>query len=96
MGDRTAMKEWGQFALKYGPAWALLLLFVYFTLVDIKQSQADSQRQHDDLKYAIGQMQDITGQSHMAQERILYVLRRSCVNTAQTSTDRDACLRDRD
>ena len=96
MGDKEAMKEWGQFALKHGPAWALAAFLVVFLVVDVKQSQASMQQQHDELAQAVGQMKDITGQSHMAQERILYVLRRSCVNTAKTPQDRDACLRDRD
>ena len=86
--------------VKSGP-WALLaVVLVVFYLGKVDPAIAMIQAEHREMRAedaaSDASVKNVMGQVLMAIERSNYLERRNCLNTARSTSDRDACLKDRD
>ena len=86
--------------VKSGP-WALLaVVLVVFYLGKVDPAIATIQAEHREMRAedaaSDASVKNVMGQVLMAIERSNYLERRTCLNTARSTSDRDACLKDRD
>lgn len=76
---------------------AVIALYLVYRLSNGLDSVADELRlraqEHISQNANIDSIKQITGQSDMAQQQILYVLQTLCVNGARTDSQRADCLR---
>ena len=90
------MKFWTEMTMKLGVPSAIALLLTYAMITNSKDEHHAIDVELKSLRQSVIGVTDIVGQSHMVQDRTLYVLRRICVNEARTPNDRDACLKDQE
>ena len=96
----TGVDVWKAIA-KYGLPTAILIPLLYFQVVETRsnqkelaQAQASIVREQQLLGAGILKLADRVGEQHMLSEKILLVLRVSCINDAKTISDRNECLRE--
>jgi hypothetical protein len=77
-----------------GAIFAGILLGVF--IGDVRADQKKNRDEHGRIEQELTQMQNVVGQLLMSQERMVYLQRRQCINTAQTPSDRELCARDRE
>jgi len=64
-----------------------------FFLADVRADQAATRTEHTMMREDIAAMKNITGQSDMSQQLILYVLTTMCVNAAKSDFQRSECVK---
>ena len=78
---------------KSGP-WAVVAgVLIGVFVFDVRVGLTEGRQQHADILNAMQSMENIAGQTDMAQQQVLYVLQTMCVNAAETATQRDNCQR---
>ena len=92
--SEAEMKFWTELTMKLGVPSAIALLLTYAMITSSQDEHRSIDVELKSLRQTVVGVVDVVGQSHMVQDRTLYVLRRICVNEARTPADRDACLRD--
>jgi hypothetical protein len=71
-----------QLALKWGPAWALTALLIYFMMGSVTTSQAET---HALLSQHVND-------ARLDAQRIVSILKANCLNEADTDGERALCL----
>lgn len=79
--------------VKVGVPAALLTFVIVWLTGDFNVRLRAIETQHVDISGGVTAIKEITGQSDMAQQQILYVLQTLCVNQARTDAHRSDCLR---
>ncbi len=87
------MKEWVTIFARYGFAGLVAGVLLYVVVGQVMASQSRLLDEHAAMRTEITSVKEITGQSDMAQQQILYVLQTMCVNAAKTDYQRSECLR---
>lgn len=87
--NETAMK----ILAKSGP-WAVVAgVLIGVFVFDVRVGLTEGRNQHGAILKAVEDIENIAGQTDMAQQQILYVLQTMCVNVSDTETERDNCQR---
>ena len=87
--NETALKV----LAKSGP-WAVVAgVLIGVFVFDVRVGLTEGRQQHADILNAMQSMENIAGQTDMAQQQVLYVLQTMCVNAAETAQQRDNCQR---
>lgn len=87
--DWTILREFA----KYGFVGLIAGILLIFFLTETWANQRTAEIAHHDIKEAVTSIKDITGQSDMTQQQILWILEVICVNGADTPSARADCLR---
>lgn len=85
-------KEWFQQLGKYGFAGLVAGFLLYVFVYDVRAAQALLREEHRAMRQSVDAVVNISGQSDMAQQQILFVLQTMCVNAARSDDQRDRCL----
>ena len=85
-----------QVFLRFGIAgiFAGVLLGVF--IADVRADQAKNRDEHTLILQRVTGIENVIGQLLMSQERMVYLQRRQCINTARTADDREKCALDRE
>lgn len=85
-----------QALLRFGIAgiFAGVLLGVF--IGDVRADQKKNREEHQQIQQRISGIENVLGQSLMSQERMVYLQRRQCINTAKTKADMELCAKDSD
>lgn len=84
----------GLFRFGLGAIFAGVLLGVF--IGDVRADQKKNREEHDLMQQRLTSIENVMGQFLMSQERMVYLQRRQCINTARTQPDRELCARDRE
>lgn len=88
------MNETAWKALAKGGPWAIVAgVLIGVFVFDVRVGLTEGRQQHDDILKAVKSMENIAGQTDMAQQQVLYVLQTMCVNAAASEAQRDNCQR---
>lgn len=80
---------------KYGISTVIAMILMAVIIKDVRADQKEILSEQQRMGAAIMRVADQAGQNQMLQEKILLVLRVSCLNEARNSTDRQECMRER-
>lgn len=87
--NETALK----ILAKSGP-WAVVAgVLIGVFVFDVRVGLTEGRNQHGEILKAVEDIENIAGQTDMAQQQILYVLQTMCANAARTDDQRDNCQR---
>lgn len=86
-------KDWLAIFGKYGFAGLVAGVLLYALVVDVRGQQQSMRDEHVALRNSVDAVVNISGQTDMAQQQILYVLQTLCVNAAKSDSQRDDCQR---
>jgi len=78
---------------KYGLGTVGFVVLFWFMLTDARADMKANRAEHLDFMSGLSAIKDISGQSDMAMQQVLYVLQTMCVNQARTTEQRDNCQR---
>lgn len=73
-------------------AGVLLWVFIQDVRADQKATRAEHTSTHNELQA----LKNVLGQAVISQERMVYLTRQQCFNTARSDEQRRACARDKD
>ena len=99
--NTVTLLDIGKAIAKYGLPTALLVPLLYFQVVETRQNQKEIAatqvsiiREQQFLAAGILKLADRVGEQHMLSEKILLVLRVSCINGSKKDDDRRECMRE--
>lgn len=78
---------------KYGFAGIIAGILLAFFLTEVRADQRSTRTEHQGIMQEAAAMKDISGQSHMSQQQILYVLTTMCINQAKNNSQRGECVK---
>lgn len=82
--------------LQFGFAAIIAGVLLGVFIGEVRADQRKGDEKHDAIEKRIAGLENVMGQFLMSQERMVYLTRRQCINTAKTQAERDACSKDRD
>lgn len=96
LGDFLMSEKFIQALLRFGVLgiFAGVLLGVF--IGDVRADQQKNRDEHAVMLQRLTGIENVMGQFLMSQERMVYLQRRQCINTAKTQSERELCARDRE
>lgn len=85
-----------QALLKLGIAGIFAGVLLGFVIGEVRADQQKNREEHQEIRERMTGIENVMGQFLMSQERLVYLQRRQCINTARTKGDMEACAKDKE